>query len=217
MLRTRVKICGLVDADKAAYACEIGADAIGLVFYPPSPRNVAPGQAAVVAAAVAPFVTRVALFMNPEAEWVREVIGTVRIDCLQFHGAEPADFCASFGLPYLKSVPMAQTLDLAAFADRYADAQGLLLDSNAAGEAGGSGKVFDWSQTLARVSLPLILAGGLTPDNVGQGMAALNPYAVDVSSGVERSKGVKDRRLMRSFVEQVRRADAVRLGSLETE
>ena len=207
MQRTRIKICGLTTVESVALASRLGADAIGLVFYPPSPRHLEPAQGRPIAAAAAAFVTRVALFLNPQADWVNRVIEVVRPDCLQFHGTEPAEFCAGFGLPYLKAVPMADTPDAEAYARRYPDAVGFLLDSHAAGEAGGSGRTLDWHDGMNLADRPTILAGGLDPDNVDAAIRAVRPYAVDVSSGVESAPGVKDPERMRAFVEAVCRAD----------
>ncbi|MDQ7014787.1 MAG: phosphoribosylanthranilate isomerase, partial [Gammaproteobacteria bacterium] len=160
-------------------------------------------QARTLVAALPPFVTTVALFMDAAATEVQRILNGVAIDLLQFHGEESATFCASFGRPYIKSVPMGESQDVAAYAARYADAAGLLLDSNALGVAGGSGERFDWQRMPQDVPMPLILAGGLRPDNVAEAIAIAAPYGVDVSSGVERERGVKDPALILRFIDEV--------------
>lgn len=210
MQRTRVKICGIGDPETAAHACDRGTDAIGLVFYPGSPRHVEPERAASIVAAVTPFVSTVALFMDPTRDWVQRVLNVIRPDYLQFHGAESPGFCGQFGVPYLKAIPMGDLPDTGEFAGHYPGAAGFLLDSNVAGEAGGSGRAFDWRTGCASLGRPMILAGGLTPANVGEAIRQMDPYGVDVSSGVEASRGVKDKTLISRFLEQVRDADSTR-------
>lgn len=205
MFPTRIKICGITRPGDGAKAAELGTDAIGLVFYERSPRNVGIGQARDIIAALPPFVKVVALFMNASAGDVLEVLDRVPVDLLQFHGDEDAGYCAGFERPYIKAVPMAGNVDVGAYSAGHARAAGLLLDSHALGEAGGSGLTFDWDKAPQGLDKPLILAGGLTPANVEEGVRRVRPYAVDVSSGVESAPGIKDARLMAEFIEGVRR------------
>ncbi|SEP69895.1 phosphoribosylanthranilate isomerase [Solimonas aquatica] len=209
MLRTRIKFCGLRRAVDIASAVDCGVDAIGFVLVPASPRFIRAEDAATLRTRLPPFVSAVALFKDQDAASVQDAIDTLRPDLLQFHGGEPAGFCASFGLPYLKSVAMRGKVSLKAEARRHAGAAGLLLDGHAPGEMGGQGETFDWA-ALPAVNKPLILAGGLTPRNVAKGIALMQPYGVDVSSGIESRPGVKNATAMRDFVAAVRRADARR-------
>jgi len=204
--RIRIKFCGLRRARDVDAAVALGVDAIGLILVPASPRFVDLELAAKLRAQLPPFVSSVLLFKDPDASLVQEAIDAVKPDLLQFHGAEAPDFCASFGLRYLKAIAMGGKVSLRTEARRYADAAGLLLDSHAPGGMGGRGETFDW-KTLPKVSTPLVLAGGLNPGNVGRGIAALKPYAVDVSSGIERKPGIKDADKMQAFVAAVRRAE----------
>lgn len=205
---TRVKICGVTRPEDARAAARLGADAIGMVFYPPSPRALGLEAARAVTAALPPFVTPVGLFLDPTPDEVRAVLEAVPLELLQFHGTEPAELCRAFGRPYIKAVAMSgDNGDLAASAARYPDARALLVDSHVAGSAGGTGTAFAWERLPGERALPVILAGGLEPANVAAAIAAVRPEAVDVSSGVERSKGVKDEALMREFIEEVRRGD----------
>ena len=209
-MRTRIKICGITSIDDAHAAIEAGADALGFVMYRASPRFVDWRQLAAIVQAMPPFVQRVGLWVDPGADDVREVLEQVPLDLLQFHGHEEASFCRGFRLPYLKALPMAAGVDVAAVAARYADAAALLLDTYVAGLAGGTGQVFDWDLVPKRCARPLVLAGGLSMDNVGDAIAVAQPYAVDVSGGVERAKGSKDPAKMRAFVAAVRKADEKR-------
>lgn len=205
---TRVKICGVTRPEDARAAARLGADAVGLVFYPPSPRALDIETARAVAAALPPFVTPVALFLDPTPDEVRAVLDAVPVELLQFHGTEPAELCRAFGRPYIKAVAMTGgDGDIATGAARYPDARGLLVDSHAAGSPGGTGTTFAWERLPAERALPVILAGGLVAANVAAAVAAVRPEAVDVSSGVERSPGVKDAARMREFIEEVRRGD----------
>lgn len=205
-MTTRIKFCGLTRIEDVSAAVALGVDAIGFVFARRSRRFVEPGHAAALRDALPPFVSAVALFMDDEPDWIEQVIGAVRPDLLQFHGEETPPFAARFARPYLKAVPMASAGDAAAYAGRYADARGFLLDSHASGGAGGSGTVFDWS-AVPRLPRPIVLAGGLDAGNVTQAIAQVKPYAVDVSSGIESAPGLKDAAKMRAFVEAVRAAD----------
>ncbi|HSW12223.1 MAG TPA: phosphoribosylanthranilate isomerase [Solimonas sp.] len=206
MKRTRIKFCGITRDKDAQAGVALGADALGFVLVPASPRNIAADKAAVIRRRLPPFVSAVALFKDADAAFVQDAVDALKPDLLQFHGEEPADFCASFGLPYLKAVAMGEKQSLAAQARRYRDASGLLLDSHARGGMGGRGEAFDWSRVTA-VKIPLVLAGGLNPANVGKAVKQLRPHAVDVSSGIESKPGVKDHEMMQAFVEAVRRAD----------
>jgi phosphoribosylanthranilate isomerase len=201
---TRIKICGITRSEDALVCAHAGADAIGLVFYPPSPRHVAAAQAAMIARALPPFVTTVGLFVNPAAEQVEAVLNEVHLDVLQFHGDEPPEFCASFGVPYLKAIRVKAGVDLVQCAIRYQEAQGLLLDAYVEGTPGGTGRSFDWKLIPAELPLPVILSGGLEPANVADAICRVRPWAVDVSSGVEASKGIKDAAKITAFVEGVR-------------
>jgi len=202
-MRVRIKVCGVTRAEDVAAAAELGVDAVGLVFYPASPRNLGVEQARALVANLPAFVTATALFMDPDAETVREILSRTRVELLQFHGRESAEFCRSFGRPYIKAVPMGSRADLAEYARHHPQAAALLLDSHAAGQKGGTGVSFDWTGVPKLDGPPLILAGGLNPGNVATAIRALRPYGVDVSSGVERAPGIKDRDKMAAFVHEV--------------
>jgi len=202
-MRTRVKICGITRPEDGIEAARLGADAIGLVFYAPSPRHVTVAQAQAVCAALPPFVSVVGLFVDAPAAEVLEVLQAVPLDVLQFHGDEAPAYCAAFGRPYLKALRMRDGLDVAAEARRYADAQGLLLDTYVPGEAGGTGQSFDWQRVPQGLDQPIILAGGLTPDNVAEAITTARPYGVDVSGGVEQAKGIKSAAKMAAFMRGV--------------
>jgi phosphoribosylanthranilate isomerase len=207
--RTRVKICGMTRGEDVQAACLLGADAIGFVCHPASPRYVEPARLPALAAAAAPLVTPVLLFVNAGREAIAAALAAVPLAWLQFHGDEDAAFCSSFGRPYLRSVALAAGVDLLEFERRHPRACALLADAPSAA-FGGSGRTFDWKLVPAREErkLPLFLAGGLDAENVGAAMAQVRPYAVDVSSGVELERGVKSVDRMRSFLAAVRRADA---------
>lgn len=204
MSRIRIKFCGLTTADDVACAARLGADAIGLVFYPPSARAVTPDTANRITDAIPSFITVTALFLNATRGAIENTLAAVPIDLLQFHGDEPPAFCESFGKPYIKALPMADRIDIKKAARRYAGARGLLLDSHSRGDAGGQGKTFDW-QALD-VEQPIILAGGLAPNNVQEAITVVKPWAVDVSSGVEGRPGKKDHQRMAAFVNEVNNA-----------
>ena len=201
--RTRVKICGITRPEDGMMAAELGADAIGLVFYPPSPRFVNVETAQRIVAALPPFVATVGLFMNAEPAAVRTVLSQVPLSLLQFHGDEDPDYCSAFGLPYLKAVPMGADAEVQDYKRRFATAAGLLLDSHGDNKMGGTGQGFDWTRIPTERHKPLILAGGLHPGNVAEAIRQVRPYAVDVSSGVESAKGIKDPELMRAFLRGV--------------
>jgi phosphoribosylanthranilate isomerase len=202
-MRIRVKICGITRVEDALAAAAFGADAIGLVFVEASPRCVSAERARAIAAALPPFISVVGLFVDAPATRIHEVLGQVPLDLLQFHGRETPEECRQFGRPYIKAVRMAPDVDLAAEARRYAQAAGLLLDAYDPQLAGGTGATFDWTRVPPDLGKPVILAGGLTPENVARAIQAVRPYAVDVSSGVEQSKGVKDAAKVAAFVEAV--------------
>lgn len=203
---TRIKICGITREEDLSAAARLGADAIGLVFYPKSPRYVTVERAAELLRRLPPFVTSVGLFVNPTVEEVRATLAQAPVDLLQFHGDEPPEFCRSFGLPYLKAVRVKPGLDLVQYAARYADARGLLLDAFVEGIPGGTGLSFDWSLIPRNLSLPVVLSGGLDPSNVREAVERVQPWAVDVSSGVEAAKGIKDAAKIAAFVQGVRNA-----------
>lgn len=201
--RTRVKICGITRPEDGRRAAELGADAIGLVFYPPSPRYVAVETARQIVAALPPLVSVVGLFMNAEPDTVCEVLDTVRLDVLQFHGDESPEDCGRFGKPYLKAVPMGAGARVEDYEQQFSSAIGLLLDSHGGQMPGGTGQGFDWARIPAERHKPLILAGGLHPGNVTAAIQQVRPWAVDVSSGVESAKGIKDAARMRAFLRGV--------------
>ena len=206
-MRTRIKICGFTRPDDAREAARLGVDAIGLVFYAPSPRAVEVTQARAIVAALPPFVTSVGLFVDAPADEVRAVLEAVPLDLLQFHGDEPPAYCAQFGRPWLKAIRMREGVDLYREAERYREAAGLLLDAYRPGTPGGTGEAFEWERVPRDLDLPVVLAGGLDPDNVAQAIATVRPWAVDLSGGVESAKGIKDAARMAALVAAVRAAD----------
>ena len=210
MNATRIKFCGLTRAEDVAFAANLGVAALGFVCVPASKRYIGIEQAAALVRVTPPFVHSVGLFQNANAELVRATLAQAKFSMLQFHGAEDASFCASFGLPFIKAIPMADAPDLSACAITFIQASALLLDSHSlvgTDKIGGSGHRFDWSSvtdfTLQSPASYLVLAGGLTLDNVASGIRLLKPYAVDVSSGIESSPGIKDAEKMRQFVQAV--------------
>jgi len=205
---TRVKICGLTREQDVLEAAKSGADAIGLVFYQRSPRYVSIAQAARLQAVLPPFVTSVGLFVDAEAAFVRAVLDVVSLDVLQFHGNESPEYCAQFGRPYLKAIRVKAGVDLLQCASDFRAARGLLLDAYVEGTPGGTGAKFDWSLIPAAMAVPIILSGGLDADNVATASARVHPYAVDVSSGVEASKGLKDAVKIARFMDEVERIDS---------
>ena len=207
-MHTRIKICGITRREDLEYAAALGVDAVGLVFQAQSARRLEPQAARVLLQQRPAFLSVVALFMDAGRDEVQRVLDEVAVDFIQFHGGERPDFCASFGRPYMKAIPMGSTNDMASYARDYLDTvSAFVLDSNRAGEIGGTGKVFDWTALTPARELPLILAGGLTRENVAEGIRRARPLAVDVASGVESAKGIKGHRLMRGFVAAVRAAD----------
>jgi len=205
-MRTRVKICGLTRVEDVRAAVHAGADAIGLVFYPASPRAVSIDQARALCAAVPPFVTIVGLFVNETPQKVQAALSALPLSLLQFHGDEDAAYCESFGRAYMKAARVRAGFDLIDYAASYPSASGLLVDAWVDG-FGGGGEVFDWSLLPPEFDRPLVLAGGLTPANVGTAIKLVHPWAVDVSSGVEAAKGIKDPALINAFIAGVRNAD----------
>ena len=217
--RTRVKICGITRVGDALAAAYAGADAVGLNFWAGTPRRVTHEQAQAIVAALPPFVARVGLFVDPDPAEVRATLAAVSLDALQFHGAEPAALCRSFGRPYLKAIPVREGVDLLESVSQFDDAAGLLFDAFRPGDLpGGTGHGFDWSrltgQVRAAVRPPLMLSGGLDPDNVAAAIRLVRPYAVDVSSGVEERgpdgrvrRGLKDAARIAAFMQGVRSAD----------
>lgn len=205
-MRTRVKVCGITRIEDAQAAAAAGADAIGLVFDPESPRLVSIERARVIAAAMPPFVSVVALFVDATSDVVHAVLNRVNVSLLQFHGSETPEQCGAYARPYLKAIRMGDNVDLRAEQERFADAAGLLLDTFVANRPGGSGRTFDWARVPQQRIKPLVLAGGLTPANVGEAIRRVRPEAVDVSSGVEASKGIKDPEKIAAFLAAVREA-----------
>jgi len=207
MARTRVKICGITRSEDAQAAIAAGADALGFVFYEPSSRAVSIEQAAQVAKDVPAFVTNVALFVNPTEAQVRTVLEQVRIDLIQFHGDEDNDFCRQFNRPFIKAQRVRQTSDVVASCLRFPDALAILLDSYKPGVPGGTGESFNWDLIPETADKPIILAGGLTSENVAQAIEQVSPFAVDVSGGVEMEKGIKDAQKIQAFLREVYRVN----------
>jgi phosphoribosylanthranilate isomerase len=207
-VNTRVKICGITRVQDALAACSAGADALGLVFYPPSPRYIEPAVARDVLRALPPFVTSVGLFVDPEPAEVERTLAVAPVDLLQFHGDEAPEFCERFGLPYLKAIRMRPGIDLLEYARRFKGARGLLLDAYVSGLHGGTGSRFEWDLVPPDLPLPVVLSGGLDPENVAAAIGQVRPWAVDVSSGVEAAKGIKDPQRIVAFIAGVRNADA---------
>ena len=201
-----IKICGITRVQDARAAAAFGADAIGLVFYPPSARHVSVAQAREIALTVPPFVSVVTLFVNAAPDFVEQVIDQVRPALLQFHGDETPEDCTRYGHPYIRAARMREGLDLLDFASRFSTSQALVLDADQPGYGGG-GEVFDWSRIPANVAHPLVLSGGLHAANVTHAIRQLRPWGVDVSSGVEASKGIKSAQRIAEFIAAVRAAD----------
>ena len=202
-MKTRIKICGITSVQDAGYAVAAGADAIGLVFYGGSPRNIDTHSARQILDSLPPFVTSVGLFVDADSTEVQQVLDAVPLDLLQFHGNENADFCCSFNRPYIKAIRVRDDTDLPGLSAEFRSASGLLLDSYTKGVPGGTGEIFNWELIPQGLSLPVVLAGGLTPENVADAIAKVNPYAVDVSSGVELSPGKKEEQAVHAFVHAV--------------
>jgi len=208
MRRTRVKICGITRPEHARAAAQAGADAIGLMFYAPSPRYVTPDRAREICAALPPLVAVVGVFVNPEPHHVETVVEGLPVDLLQFHGEESPELCAGAGKPYLKAVRVRTGGDIAQAAARYPGARALLLDAHHDALWGGTGTRFDWNVVPQDVGCPVVLAGGLTPENVAGAIRRVRPFAVDVSGGVESAPGEKDVRSMERFMKEVTSAQS---------
>lgn len=204
-MAVRVKICGITRLEDLHAACEAGADALGFVFYSKSPRNLSIEQAVALTQALPPFVQSVGLFVDAEPGFVRTVLDAVPLDLLQFHGDETPGYCRQFGRPYLKAVRVRQGTDLLKYGYDFADARALLLDAYVPGVPGGTGERFDWKLIPAAIPKPIVLSGGLNPDNVAEAVRTVHPWAVDVSSGVEAAPGIKDANKVAAFVEQAKK------------
>lgn len=202
-MRVRAKICGITRVEDALNAVAQGADAIGLVFYGPSPRNVSISKAMEIASQMPAFVSVVGLFVNAEASFINEVISNVKLDLLQFHGDETPEECARYLRPFIKAIRVKSDTNLVQCANEFSAAKALLLDTYTEGVAGGTGHIFDWNLVPKQLAKPVILAGGLNADNVAQAILQVSPYAVDVSGGVEISKGIKDAAKIAAFMQQV--------------
>ncbi|HSQ03642.1 MAG TPA: phosphoribosylanthranilate isomerase [Burkholderiales bacterium] len=206
-MATAVKICGITRSEDGLSAARHGAHAIGLVFYHASPRYVEPAAAAAIMRVLPPFVMPVGLFVDAPVDFVREALSRAPVQLLQFHGSETPAYCRAFGVPYIKAVRMSEAVDLVQYARDYADAKGLLLDASVPGFHGGTGARFDWTLVPSTLSLPIVLSGGLDAANVGEAIRRVRPWAVDVSSGVEAAKGIKDPAKIAAFIAGVRNAD----------
>lgn len=203
-MQTRIKFCGLTRQQDVQHAVTLGVDALGFVFVKKSARNLDVDNAVDLINEVPPFVNRVGLFMNAPASEVENVLKRVRLNLLQFHGDEEEVFCKQFNMPYLKAVPMASTASVTDFCRGFSSATGFILDSHAQGQMGGSGEKFSWDEIPNKLNKPIILAGGLSIENVAEAISVVHPYAVDVSSGIETSKGIKDPAKMEQFIKEVR-------------
>ena len=206
-MRTRVKICGITRYNDATAAINEGADALGFVFYEPSPRYISVEEAALIFNKIPPFINTVGLFVNADYDFVLNASNALNINLLQFHGDEDEAYCSSFGKPYIKAIRIQETTNLLDVSRQFHSASGLLIDAFDKDKFGGTGETFDWSLLQTPCDLPVILAGGLTPDNISDAIKQTHPYAVDVSSGVEESKGVKSHPLIKQFMKEVKCAD----------
>lgn len=202
----RVKVCGITRSEDAEAAVQCGADAIGFVFWPHSARYIDADSARRIAEVIPPFVCTVGVYVDPDAAWVEETARAAKLNLLQFHGDESPEFCNQFSQPYIKAIRVKPDTDLLQYAERYRTAKGLLLDTYAANMPGGTGHVFDWQLIPQQLPLPLILSGGLNPDNVANAIKQTKPWAVDVSSGVEASKGIKDKKKIIAFMQGVKQS-----------
>jgi len=200
---TRVKFCGFTHQDDVAQAVALGADALGFVFYGPSSRYVSPEHAQTLTRSVPAFVTRVGLFVNEEAETVQRIFEIARLNLIQYHGEESPEFCDAIGLPYIKAFRVRKGMDLRTEMDRYPNASGFLLDAYVKGQPGGTGEGFDW-ELIPQSHAPIILAGGLTPDNAKDAIDQVAPWALDVSGGIETKPGRKDPDKMARFMNACR-------------
>lgn len=205
-MSVRVKVCGITRSEDAQAAVQSGADAIGFVFWANSARYIDPQSAARIAATIPAFVCTVGVYVDPDAAWVEETAHIAKLNLLQFHGDEPPEFCDQFAQPYIKAIRVKQGTDLLQYAKRYHTAKGLLLDTFTAGMPGGTGHTFDWDLIPQHLPLPLILSGGLNPENVESAIQQTQPWAVDVSSGVEVAKGFKDKNKIIAFMQGVKQS-----------
>ena len=205
----RVKVCGITRVDDALTATRLGAHAIGFVFWTRSARYISPHVARKIITALPPFVSVVGVYVDPDPEWVEKTCSVAGLSLLQFHGDESPEFCSQFSLPYIKAVRIRTGVDLLQYASRYSSASALLLDTYVEGVPGGTGHTFDWSSTPQNLSLPLILSGGLHADNVSVAIEEARPWAVDVSSGVEVAKGIKDANKIAAFMTGVRNGESL--------
>lgn len=206
-MTTRVKVCGITRVEDGLAAARVGVDAVGFVFYPGSPRYVTSESARDIAVMLPPFVSTVGLFVDADAATVAATLRAIRLDYLQFHGAESPEFCAQFDVPFLKAVRVKPGVDLLQYAIAFSAAKALLLDAFVAGLHGGTGQGFDWQLIPLNMPIPVILSGGLAPGNIAQAVRTVRPWAVDVSSGVEAAKGIKDVNKIEQFMRGVRNAD----------
>ena len=200
----RIKVCGITNTEDALVAIHAGADALGFVFYAPSPRYITPVQAKEIISQLSPFVTPVALFVNEDEEVIHQILEITGCSLLQFHGDETDEECRKHHMPYMKAIRVSESLDVVAHCDDFPGASALLLDTYQKGIYGGGGVSFNWSKVPQKYSKPIVLAGGLTPSNVREAILQTNCYAVDVSGGVERAKGLKDHQLLNDFCGEVR-------------
>lgn len=208
-MRTRIKVCGFTNGNDAVFAAHLGVDAIGLVFYPPSPRHVSISQALEIVWALPAFTTVVALFVDEQESTIRDILAQVPVDCIQFHGNEAQEACCRYGKRYIKAVRMREDTDIPALVKQFGDADALLLDAYDPAKQGGTGRGFDWNLIPTECQLPIILAGGLDADNVNLAIQQVRPYAVDVSSGVETGQGIKDQQKIAAFMAAVQQGDKV--------
>ena len=203
-MSVRVKVCGITRSEDALSVIELGADALGFVFWPKSSRSVTPDIVRQIEATLPPFINKVGVYVDPTMDWVAETSAAGCLSLLQFHGDESPEFCDQFSLPYIKAIRVKDGVDLLQYATRYRNARGLLLDTYTAGMPGGTGHVFDWALVPQDLPLPVILSGGLNPNNVASAIKQTRPWAVDVSSGVEATKGIKDKIKIAAFMQGVK-------------
>ena len=206
---TRIKICGITRIEDALTATRLGADAIGFIFWPKSARFISPATAREIVDELPPFVSAVGVYVDPEEGWVEESSNIARLSLLQFHGDESPEFCDQFSLPYIKALRVREGVDLLQYEDRYSSARGLLLDTYTEGMPGGTGDTFNWDLIPQGLTAPLILSGGLHPGNVTLAIKKVKPWAVDVSSGVESAKGIKDAEKIADFMRGVRHSESL--------
>ena len=206
---TRIKICGITRIEDALAATRLGADAIGFIFWRKSARFISPAKAREIVDRLPPFVSSVGVYVDPEESWVEESSTIARLSLLQFHGDESPEFCDRFSLPYIKAIQVRDGVDLLQYEDRYSSSRGLLLDTYTEGMPGGTGDTFNWDLIPQGMTVPLILSGGLHPGNVSMAIKKVNPWAVDVSSGVESDKGIKDAEKVAAFMRGVRHSESL--------